>query len=84
MRDRINVITLLYEKTLKTSMVDKRIDEKEAEELKNIYNHYIDTRNEIMRNTEFKVEDVFGNVISKDIFSQEQITKLNIFSAKIL
>ena len=27
--------------------------------------------------TEFKVEDVFGDIISKDIFSQEQITKLN-------
>ena len=32
-----------------------------------------------MTNTQFKVEDVFGDVISKDNFSQEQITKLNIF-----
>ena len=32
-----------------------------------------------MKNTQFKVEDVFGVVISKDNFSQEQITKLNIF-----
>ena len=31
-----------------------------------------------MKNTSFKVEDV----ISKDKFSQEQITKLNIFLAK--
>ena len=29
-RDWINVITLLYVKTLKTSMVDKKIEEKEA------------------------------------------------------
>ena len=29
-----NVITLLYEKTSKTSLVDKQIDQKEAEELK--------------------------------------------------
>ena len=29
--DWINVITLLYEKTLKTSMVDKNVDEKEAQ-----------------------------------------------------
>ena len=65
-------------------MVDKKIDEKEAEELKNIYNHYIDKRKEIMKNTQFKVEDVLGNVINKDTFSQEQITKLNNFSAKIL
>ena len=34
LRDWINVITLLYEKTLKHSMVDKKIDEKEAEQLK--------------------------------------------------
>ena len=63
-------------KTLKSSMIDKRIDEKEAQELKKIYNHYLDKRNEIMKNTQFKVEDVFGDVISKDNFSQEQIVKL--------
>ena len=34
LRDWINVITLLYEKTLKESMVDKKIDQKEAEQLK--------------------------------------------------
>ena len=37
-----------------------------------------------MKNTSLKVEDVFGDCISIDIFSQEQITKLNNFSAKIL
>ena len=84
LRDWINVITLLYEKTLKKSMVDKKIDEKEADELKKIYNHYTDKRSEIMKNTSFKVEDVFGDVISKDNFSQEQITKLNNFLAKIM
>ena len=35
----INVITLLHEKTLKQSLVDKKVDEKEAQELKKIYNH---------------------------------------------
>ena len=44
LRDWINVITLLYEKTLKQSMVDKKLDEKEAQELKKIYYHYIDKR----------------------------------------
>ena len=34
LRDWINVITLLYEKTLKESMIDKKIHEKEANELK--------------------------------------------------
>ena len=37
-----------------------------------------------MKNTQFKLEDVFGDVISKENFSQEQITKLNNFSAKIM
>ena len=84
LRDWINVITLLYEKTLNQSMVDKKIDQKESHELKRIYNHYIDKRSEIMKNTQFKVEDAFGDVISKDNFSQEQITKLNNFLAKIM
>ena len=84
LRDWINVITLLYEKTLKQSIVDNKIDEKEAQELKKIYNHYLDKRKEIMKNTQFKVEDVFGDVISKDNFSREQITKLNNFLAKIM
>ena len=84
LRDWINVITLLYEKTLKKSMIDKKIDEREARELKEIYNHYIDKRSEIMKNTSFKVEDVFGDFISKDNFSQEEITKLNNFLAKIM
>ena len=39
LRDWIKVITLPYKKTLKTSMVDEKIDEKEAQELKKIYNH---------------------------------------------
>ena len=34
LRNWINVITILYEKTLKQSMVDKKIDKKGAQELK--------------------------------------------------
>ena len=82
--DWINVITLLYEKTLKQSMVDKKIDEKESEQLKQIYNHYIDKKSEIMKNTQFKVENIFTDVISKDTISTEQITKLNNFLAKMM
>ena len=84
LKDWINVITLLYEKTLKQSMIDKKIDEKEAMVLKKIYNRYIDKKSEIMKNTSFRVEDVFGDVISKDGISPEQITKLNKFLAKIM
>ena len=79
----INVIILFYEKTLKTSVVDT-IDEKEVEDLKKIYNDYLDKRKEIMKNTNFKVEDVLGDVISEDNFSQEHITKPNNFLAKIM
>ena len=50
-----------------------------------IYYHNIDKRSEIMKNTKLKVEDVFGDVLSKDdYYSQEQITKLNNFLAKIM
>ena len=65
-------------------MIDKKIDEKEALELKKIYNHYIDKRKEIMNSTSFKVEDIFGDVISKDSISPEQTIKLNNFLAKIM
>ena len=34
LRDWINFITILYEKTLNQSMIDKKIDEKESQELK--------------------------------------------------
>ena len=82
LRDWINFITILYEKTLNQSMTYKKIDEKEALELKKLYNHYIDKRKEIMDSTKFKVEDIFGDVISKDSISPEQITKLNNFFSK--
>ena len=79
LQDWINVITLLFEKILNQSMVDKKIDGKEAVELKKIYNHYFDKRKEIIKKTSFGVEDIFGDVISKDNFIQEQITKLKNF-----
>ena len=83
LRDWINVITLLYEKTLKESMIDKKVDQKEANQLKQIYNHYVDKKSEIMRNSSFKVEDVFNDIIHKDTNSQEQLIKSNNFLAKM-
>ena len=65
-------------------MIHRRTDEKEAIQLKQIYNQYIDKRSEIMKSTSFKVEDVFSDIISKDSISPEQITKLNNFLAKIM
>ena len=37
-----------------------------------------------MKNPQFKVEDIFTDVISKNTTSTEQITKLNNFLAKIM
>ena len=50
-------------------MVDKNIDQKGALELKKVYNHYIDKRKKIMKSTKFRVEDIFGDEISKDSIS---------------
>ena len=53
-------------------MIDKKINEKESEQLKQIYNHYIDKKSEIMKNTSFKFEDIFTDVISKILFLQNR------------
>ena len=52
--------------------------------MKQIHNHYIDKSSELLKKTQFKVEDVFDDVISKDSISTEQITKLNSFLAKVM
>ena len=51
--DCINVITLLCEKTFMESMIDEKIDQKEAEKLRQTYNHYFDMRKEIMNSIKF-------------------------------
>ena len=50
-------------------MIDKKINEKEASELKNLYTHYLDKRKQIMDSTKAKLEDIFGYVVSKDSIS---------------
>ena len=84
MRNWIKFITILYEKTINQSMVGKRTDEKEALEMKKIYNVYLDERKEIMNSTKIKVEDIFSDIISKDSILTEQKTQLNNFLAKIM
>ena len=37
-----------------------------------------------MKNTQFKVEDIFTDVMSRDTNSTEQITNLNNFPAKMM
>ena len=63
-------------------MIDKKIDEKEGEELKQIYNHYLEKKKDIMNSTKFSVEDVFGK--TTDNITGEQIQKLNNFLAKMM
>ena len=81
--DWINVITFLSRKTLKTSIVDEKKDDKEALELKKIHFHYLDKRKAIMKSIHFKVEGVIGDIISKGSISPEQITKPKNFIAKV-
>ena len=50
---------------------------KKTLQMKNFHNHYLDKGSDIMKNTQFKV--FFGVIITKDSFSPEQITKLEIF-----
>ena len=73
----------MNEKTLKISMVDKTLDEKEALELKKVYNHYLDKTKDIIK-TSFQGKSIFGDIISKDSISPEQITKLKNFLAKMM
>ena len=86
LKDWINVNTLLFEKILKHSMIDKKIDEKEANELtkKNIFNHYLDEKSEILKNTQPRVGDVFGDFLIEASISPAEVTKLNNFSVKMM
>ena len=56
-------------------MIDKKIDEKDLLEVKKMYDHHLDKGSEIMKNTQFKVEDISGVIIGKNKMSQDQINK---------
>ena len=81
--DWINVVSLLYGKILKQSMVDREIDEKWAVELKKICNHYLDKGKDIIKQTQLKVGDIFGD-IEKDNISQGRKIKLKLFETKMM
>ena len=65
-------------------MVDKKFGEKEALKLKKNFNHYLDKTKDIMKYIQFKIEKVFGDLISNYFISPEQITEFNIFLGKII
>ena len=52
--------------------------------MRSIYNQYINKQDGIRKSTQFKVEEIFGNIIPKDTISPEQITELKSFLAKIM
>ena len=65
--------------TLKQSMIDTKMDEKETQELKNLHNHYVDKGTDITKNTQCKVEDGFVDILNRESSSPEQKTKFNNF-----
>ena len=65
-------------------MIDKKIDEKETQQLKKIYNHYLDKRSEILKNTQFKVKNMCDDVIYKDYSSKEQTTNIKCLTNLII
>ena len=56
-------MALFYEKYSKQPMVDEKIVEKEALEVRKIYNHYLEERKQKMKKTAFIVERFFGDII---------------------
>ena len=44
-------------------MIDKKIGENETKDLKNISKHYLDKRSDILKITQFKVEDVLVDIL---------------------
>ena len=49
-----------------------------------MFNHYLDERSKIMKNTPLKVEDIFGDMPGKDSISPEQLTEPNELPARLL
>ena len=81
--DWTEINTLLYEKTLKTSIVGKK--ELVKKKLRKLKRFIITTLiKKIMKDTSFKLEDVFRGKINKDSVSPEQITKFSKFLTKTM
>ena len=68
---------------MQKSIIGKELGETESNELKKIYNHYLDERIDDMKITQPRVDDLFVDIISKNSFSPEQTTKIINFRAKL-
>ena len=86
LQDYVNMTILLYEKTMKRALQDNVIDEKEQKELKDIYQYYLDEKDNIKKSTQFDVNKVFknslGELAKKELISEEMVAKLNDFLTK--
>ena len=56
-------------------MIGKKIDDKEALELKGFIIITLIKEKKLWKKTQFKVDDIFGDIKSKDNISQDQIKK---------
>ena len=85
-RDFINLTVLLYEKTMKKALQDNTINEQEQRELKDIYQHYLNKKDDVKKSTQFDVKEVFKDSLvemaKRDLIKDEIIVKLNDFSNK--
>ena len=85
-QDFINLTILLYEKTMKKALTDNVINEQESIELKDIYQHYLNKKDDSKRSTQFDVNIVFkdslGDIMQKEGLSKDLINKLNDFLTK--
>ena len=78
--DWIDVVTLLQGRSLKQSLIDKKLDQKEDDE-KN-HNHYMTKGSDFMKNTQFIVEEVSGNFLKEYSVSHKEILNIKIFQPK--
>ena len=86
-QDFINLTILLYEKTIKKALQDNTINEQEQRDLKDIYQHYLNKKDDIKKSTQFDVKEVFkdslGEMAKRDLISDEIIVKLKDFLTKL-
>ena len=80
----INVLTVIYKKTLKQSMTDKKVDDKDANEIEKLYNLCLDKRTDIMKSTLIIVEIAFCDLLNKDSLSPDKITEYSNFLVKMM
>ena len=69
-QDFINLTILLYEKTMKKALQDNIMNKQEQRDLKDIYQHYLNKKDNIKKSTQFDVKEVFkyslGEMSKKD------------------